>query len=270
LRALSGHESRRILKELAMPPQNVTDINPLSKCSVHLELFFNEQSLALGTGVLARAAERTFLVTALHNFTGREPDGRYKHSELGVPNLVQITGYNFQTRLPLYDQVNNPNNDNYLFWRHPLGPKIDICALPISGVPNVSSLDPSFLDRTGHAATVRLFISQLCFVVGYPEGLFIRQSDESVLPLWKTGHIASEPSVYVDDVPKLLIDAATCEGMSGSPVYVQTSPYHRFVGIYTGRTSQISELGFVFTPEAILQIISTGPIHGRLDYPNVG
>ena len=251
-----------------MPRPNVNDIHALSRCSVYLELFFNERSLALATGVLASTGARTFLITALHNLTGREPDGHYKSSTGGVPNFVQITGYDFQTRLPLYDQENNPNN-NYLFWRHPLGPRIDICALPISGVSATSSLHPSFLDSDAHGATVRLSIAQLCFVIGYPEGLFIRQSDQSVLPIWKTGHIASEPSVYVDDVPKLLIDAATCEGMSGSPVYVYTSPYHRFLGMYTGRTSQLSELGFVFTPEAIVQIISTGPIQGRIDYPNV-
>lgn len=250
-----------------MPRPNVNDIHPFSRSSVYLELFIDEQSLALATGVLARAAERTFLITALHNLTGREPDGRYKSPTLGVPNVVKVTGYNFQACLPLYEGENHPNND-YLFWRHPLGPKVDICALPISGVAATSALDTSFLDRACHGATVRLSIAQLCFVVGYPEGLVVRQSADSVLPIWKTGHIASEPSIYVDDVPKLLIDAATCEGMSGSPVYVHTSPYHRFLGLYTGRTSQLSELGFVFTPEAIVEIISTGPIDERLEYPS--
>src|SRR5947209_5441601 len=144
-----------------MPRPNVNNITSLSRCSVYLELFFNEQPLALATGVLARTARGTFLITALHNLTGREPGGRYKSSTGGVPNFVQITGYNFQTRLPLYDQQNNPNN-NYLFWRHPIGPRIDICALPISGVTATSSLDPSFLDPDAHGATVRLFIAQLC------------------------------------------------------------------------------------------------------------
>ncbi len=166
-----------------MPRPNVNDIDSFSRCSVYLELFFNEQRLALATGVVARAHRGTFLITALHNLTGREPDGRCKNFSGGVPNFVQITGYNFQTRLPLYDQENNPNNNNYLFWRHPLGPKIDICALPIAQVASTSSLDPSLLDPTAHGATVKLFIAQLCFVIGYPEGLFIRQSARSVLPI---------------------------------------------------------------------------------------
>jgi hypothetical protein len=245
---------------------NASNIESFSRGSVYLELFFNEKRLARATGLLAQASGRTFLITALHNLTGREPNGSLKSDTGGVPNFMQITGYNFETRLPLYDKENDPNNDDYLFWRHPLGPKIDICALPILEANAISSLDPSFLDPVGHAATVKLSVAQLCFVVGYPEGLFIRQSAQSVLPIWKTGHIASEPSVYVDDVPKLLIDAATCEGMSGSPVYVRERQGNRLLGIYTGRTSQLSELGFVFTPEAILKIISTGPINGRLAY----
>jgi hypothetical protein len=244
---------------------NASNIEWLSRCSVYLELFFNEERLARATGLLALTSRGTFLITALHNLTGREPNGRAKSCTGGIPNWVQITGYNFETRLPLYDQDNNPDN-NYLFWPHPRGPKIDICALPILEVKAASLLDPSFLDPVGHAARVKLSIAQLCFVIGYPEGLFIRQSAQSVLPIWKTGHIASEPSVYVDEVPKLLIDAATCEGMSGSPVYVRERQCNRLLGIYTGRTSQLSELGFVLTPEAILQIISTGPIHGKLAY----
>ena len=250
-----------------MPRANVSDIDPFSRCSVYLHLFFDNELLGRATGLLARTNQGIFLVTALHNLTGREPDGRWKSSTGGLPNVVEVTGYDFQTRLSLYDQGNDPNNDNYVFWRHPLGPRIDICALPIrQGANAASSLDSSFLDPTGHGATVKLSIAQLCFVVGYPEGLFIRYSAQSVLPIWKTGHIASEPSVYIDDDPKVLIDAATCEGMSGAPVYVRERERNRLLGIYTGRTSQLSELGFVFTPEAVLKIISTGPIQGRLEY----
>jgi hypothetical protein len=251
-----------------MPHPNTEEISSFSRCSVYLRLFFQEELLARATGLLAHTAAGSFLITALHNFTGREPDGRCKSSTGGVPNFVEVTGDYFQARLPLYDEDNNPNTCGYQFWRHPLGPQMDVAALPIrQGVYSASALHASFLHPTQHAATVKLFVSQLCFVVGYPEGLFVRQSPQSVLPIWKTGHIASEPSVYLDDLPKLLIDVATCEGMSGSPVFVSNEDCNRLVGIYTGRTSQVSELGFVFTPEVILKIISTGSISGRLEYP---
>ena len=142
-----------------MPRPNVTDIDSFSRCSVYLELFFNEERLALATGVLARTHRGSFLITALHNVTGREPDGRCKSPTGGLPNVMEVTGDNFQTRLSLYDQRNDPNSDSYLFWRHPLGPRIDVCALPIrQGADASSSLDSSFLDPTHHGATVRLSI----------------------------------------------------------------------------------------------------------------
>ena len=72
--------------------------------------------------------------------------------------------------------------------------------------------------------------------------------------------------IYFNDGPKLLIDAATCEGKSGSAVYVRERECNRLLGIYTGRTSQLNELGFVFTPEAVVKIIHSRPIGGRLQY----
>jgi|SRR5437667_2853874 len=141
------------------PVPNVSDIDSFSRCSVYLRLFFNNELLGHATGLLARTDEGIFIVTALHNLTGREPDGRCKSSTGGLPNVVEVTGYNFQTRLSLYDQRNDPNSDSYLFWRHPLGPRIDVCALPIrQGADASSSLDSSFLDPTHHGATVRLSI----------------------------------------------------------------------------------------------------------------
>src|SRR5947208_6445355 len=114
-----------------MPRSNVSDIDSFSRHSVYLRLFSNNELLALATGLLARTNRGIFLVTALHNLTGREPDGRCKSPTGGLPNVMEVTGHNFQTRLSLYDQGNDPNNDNYEFWTHPLGPRIDICALPI-------------------------------------------------------------------------------------------------------------------------------------------
>lgn len=241
-----------------MSRPNVKGIESFSRSSVYLRLFFQEQPLALATGLLAKAINRqVFLISALHNMTGREPDGRCKSATAALPNFVEITGWHFQARLPLYQNNNDPNADAPFFRRHRLGANIDVCALSLKNPAlDTLALDSSFLDPVYHGATVKLSIAQLCFVVGYPEGLFVRESERAVLPVWKTGHIASEPSVYVDSVPKLLIDAATCDGMSGSPVYVRERENSRLLGIYTGRTSQLSELGFVFTPEVILEIIS--------------
>lgn len=240
-----------------MPPPNVSAVDGFSLSSVYLRLFFNDEGLGSATGLLARDTRgRLLLITALHNFTGREPDGRCKRSDGGVPNVADVTGFHFHARVALYTGGNDPNSDHAVFFVHPGGPQIDISVLPLNrDAFAASSLDPSFLDPAHHAARVTLAVGELCFVIGYPEGLFVQHSARSVLPIWKTGHIASEPSIHFNGAPKLLIDAATRKGTSGSPVYVREGNFSRLVGIYTGRTSETSELGFVFNPEVILTII---------------
>jgi hypothetical protein len=52
-------------------------------------------------------------------------------------------------------------------------------------------------------------------VVGYPLAWRDRANR---LPLWKTGHIASEPEQDFDGQPRFLIDITGRRGMSGSPV----------------------------------------------------
>ena len=243
-----------------MAHQNTADFHSFSRCSVYLEIFYEDQLLAIGTGLVARTPQgQLFLLTALHNLTGREPDGRCKSPTGALPNKLQLTGYYFQTELLLYSNTNNPLTEPPLFLQHSRGPSVDVGALALGHrVPSTSSLDPSFLDPTSYARFVRIEIAQMCFVVGYPEDLFIRHSANAVLPIWKTGHIASEPRAYVDDLPKLLIDAATCSGMSGSPVYARDGQRNRLLGIYTGRTSALSELGYVFSTELLLPIIAPG------------
>ncbi len=110
---------------------------------------------------------------------------------------------------------------------------------------------------------------QQCFIVGYPEGVGVRVSERVFYPVWKSGNIASEPRFFVDGVPKILVDATTCAGMSGSPVYASSVSRNRFIGVYTGRTSMLTDLGFVFTTEAICQILQRGLFMGAIPYPNL-
>jgi hypothetical protein len=111
------------------------------------------------------------------------------------------------------------------------------------------------------------------FVLGYPLGL----SGGGRFPLWKRGSIASEPDVDIDDLPKMYIDTATREGMSGAPVCMpkklgsgrrkeRNFPMgamfgkgHRFIGIYSGRVGDdpfLAQLGIVWKEEAIQEIIA--------------
>lgn len=54
-------------------------------------------------------------------------------------------------------------------------------------------------------------------LVGYPYGYYDKTNS---LPIWKTGSVASEPSVDFDNKPLFVIDISAFPGMSGSPAFV--------------------------------------------------
>ncbi len=237
-------------------------------------MYFNETFLGTGTGFFAKTRKGVLLITALHNLTGRNERGKCISKTGAYPNKVRYKGYDYNGEFALYHGDNDPNRIDAVpvFWRHPNGPHIDVAIVQWNAGTVASQLDSSFLDPD-YGRYVKLTISQLCCIIGYPEGLFQNIGPDRVLPIWKTGHLASEPSVYENGIPRILIDAATRSGMSGSPVYVRSTPRslgehpkNRLLGVYTGRTSEMSDIGFVFTPDAITQIIDNGPMGTPLEY----
>ena len=52
-------------------------------------------------------------------------------------------------------------------------------------------------------------------LLGYPYGFF---DTRNFLPVWKTGHLATEPSVDFQGEPVFLVDVSAFPGMSGAPV----------------------------------------------------
>ena len=258
-------------------PVNQTD--PLSRTVVHLTMFFNDVTLATGTGVLAKLPFSNsgeiskfngmlFLITALHNVSGREPNGKAKGSTGGFPNAVLCEGFNFKERFSLYQGENDPSRDTPFFWVHPGGPAIDVTVLPLEHIRHYrGTLDQSFLDPHSNEVAMRIFVSQTCHIIGFPEGLVDRSHQNLILPIWKTGHIATEPAIPFCGEPVTLIDATTRPGMSGAPVIVKKDDTYnvgrRLVGIYTGRTSNSSDIGRVFWPRVIEQIFRNGPCHNH-------
>ncbi|MBU3644351.1 MAG: hypothetical protein FGM31_03265, partial [Candidatus Methylopumilus sp.] len=105
-------------------------------------------------------------------------------------------------------------------------------------------------------------------VIGFPFG----QAAGGVFGVWATGFLASEPAVDFDNLPVQLIDCRTRPGQSGSPVIAHrnggmvaledgssvsyTGPVARFVGIYSGRINNDSDLGIVWKASAIEQLLA--------------
>jgi len=67
-------------------------------------------------------------------------------------------------------------------------------------------------------------VSDRVSIVGFPLGLTVSENEthwhKEYFPIWKTGYIASEPSINFESKPIFLIDSRTKEGNSGSPVYL--------------------------------------------------
>ena len=103
-------------------------------------------------------------------------------------------------------------------------------------------------------------------IIGFPYGL----ATAGAWPIWKTGHIASDPDLDYDGRPAFLIDATTRGGMSGSPVVLRLSGGYntkngkqilaggiatKFLGVYSGRIHADAEIGMVWRPHVINEIL---------------
>jgi hypothetical protein len=84
--------------------------------------------------------------------------------------------------------------------------------------------------------------------------------------------IATDPDLNYEGRPAFLIDATTRPGMSGSPVVVRMwggiiktngnyrascGPVTRFLGVYSGTVYDTSEIGRVWRPQVIDEILNS-------------
>lgn len=164
---------------------------------------------------------------------------------------------------------------------HPMfGPDVDVVVLPI----NITDDDALVIPWTTPVVEARephqapwpnLAAGQEAFVVGYPDAL----TTGPMFPLWIRGSIASEPyfgyTIGDKHLPLMLIDARTRQGQSGSAVMrhrpegtvmirndgelgVTTGPVSQLIGVYSGRTSDDSDLGFIWRIDEVEVICRKG------------
>lgn len=170
--------------------------------------------------------------------------------------------------LPLADDEGRPLWNIHPRWGH----RVDVAALPIAPPAN-AALFPieTFADHT----YTKIAAGDPVAIIGFPRGLGLFATGG----LWKRGSIATEPKVDVDGLPKILVDTATRQGMSGSPVFVvdnvivgdldpsaaadphepwRSAPIYSFLGIYSGRVGEdefLSQLGIVWKRSVLAEIV---------------
>lgn len=249
--------------------------NILSFSSLFIEAFFSENKLGIATGFLWEHNSKQFLITNWHVVTGLHPEtGQPLDHNSATPDNLKVW-FHLTDKLGKWEHLDIPlfDNQNRPLWREHkiLGSKVDVAAIELK-LPDKFRVFPinkvSFTD-------FRVEVSQDVYIIGFPRGI----TGAGKFPIWKRGGIASEPEIDLDNVPKILIDSMTREGMSGSPVIVQYVGYYgedpenpkgsdwfgtarKFLGIYSGRLLGQDEfeahLGIIWKETIIDDIVTTG------------
>lgn len=249
--------------------------NPLSLSPIFIEILFGNEIIGIATGFPWEEEETIYLVTNWHVVTGIHPETNQPINKNGTtPDNLRIwihqkehIGKCETHDINLYDKQGRPcwlEHKNF-------GQKVDVALLKFD-LPDDLIVFPINNRPLGD---FRIEVSHDVFIVGFPRGI----SGAGRLPIWKRGTIASEPELDMDDLPKILIDGLTREGMSGSPVIAQYIGYYRtnpsemsgddwfgqertFLGIYSGRLPGQDEfeahLGIVWKKDTIDEIIQSG------------
>ncbi|MGU3585913.1 serine protease [Rhodococcus sp. C26F] len=255
-------------------PNDVLNVQRASMASLYIEMYWDGNFLASGTGFVYEREGLYYLVTARHCLSGRHPDTNHHIGSWGVePDEVYVyhrTGTDLGVALacpyPLVDEHLKP-----LYYEHPTyGRAVDVVALPIPKNDFFGGILFLPLVHPGHFS---LTVAEDLSIVGYPFGF----DENTRLPVWARGTIASEPEVPYSGKPVFLIDSRTRQGQSGSPVIrlyqrgemvprssdnpdetlVMASylePITRLVGVYSGRVDEKSDLGFVWPLKVVDEI----------------
>jgi hypothetical protein len=154
--------------------------------------------------------------------------------------------------LPLLDAEEQP-----LWLEDPeFGRIVDVVALPLEP-------DPAFR-RQPHVFSPwadNLLVTDELSIVGFPFGKRVGKWQA----IWSRATVATDPDLPYEDLPCFLVDSRTRVGQSGSPA-LRPNPRDRsdrgpavdLVGVYSGRISDESDLGFVWTVSALREILHHG------------
>ena len=199
--------------------------NPWNNAVAFLSMLFGEQEISTGSCFFWRHDGRTYLVTNWHNLAGRNPlTGQPMSPTGGIPDRVRfmaykrvsapdVHGYFELTYMPVEVRLCNSDLTDPKWFEHPsLGRKVDVAALDVTEAANGLQID--YVNVLESDAVLDPIASQEVFVVGFPFGLIAN----APAPIWKRGSIALDPTFNPEGLPKMLIDTATREGMSGSVV----------------------------------------------------
>ena len=264
-----------------------TEIYVGSLVTSRLRLFYCDTELGSGTGFFYKSDGRLYLITNWHVVSGRNFQTlKCNLTNGGLPDRLKFTvgcrghiGEWMEIDHMLYeDSGANVQPERPIWLEHAVHRhKVDVVAIPIL-LPE--GAEAHTIDHVNTVPTMALKVSRDVFVLGYPRGI----SGSRGFPIWKRASIATEPAIQLDGLPKMLVDTATREGMSGAPVVAIADgefdvegpppPYrlpgrvYRFVGVYSGRLGKNemeAQLGIVWKAQAVGEIVQV-PTAGKSSF----
>jgi hypothetical protein len=232
-----------------------------SVASLYITAQRQGQEIATATGFVVRR-DRPLLITNRHVVL-HPPASHFPDALVINHNRAGALGDHVAKVEMLYDP-----DGRSLWYEHPgRGSDVDVVALPLTQLDGVDLHAHDPYDQKPPAQTVRLAVTQPLNIVGFPFG----ELGSARLGIWVRGFIASEPEIMFRNLPCFLIDSRTRSGQSGSPVIVyarggqfqmedgsqalMAGVVEQFVGVYSGRIDAQSDLGFVWTAQALREVI---------------
>ena len=248
-------------------------IDQYSWATSPIKMLFRETPLGDGTCFFYKKNGKCYLVTNWHVLSGRDViTGQPRKSSGAVPDSISIS---FHVVRPIgavlenYLLNLNSANGEAIWLQHSIhGQDVDIAVLELT-IPSGLCVYPI---NEMDTANIRAEVGINLYILGYP----VRQFT-GIFPVWKRGTLATEFIFPIEGKSCFLIDTATQEGMSGSPVILRENNYiddisnqgkismpagKKFIGIYSGRYNsndqQLAQLGIVWKKELIDEIIDSG------------
>jgi hypothetical protein len=204
----------------AAPPQGLpADLEAPSLMTTPVILMNGARPVSQGTGFFFASTapdgkvETVFLATNYHVVTGRAPMTSGPRAGDRIRFILHESDTELtrvrQIELPLYDTNNNP-----VWVMSDAVPAADVVLVPVP-LEAYRDIRLWVFSEAHTRGDIKIRPTSGATLLGYPYGFY----DEShFLPVWKTGHVASEPAVDFNDLPTFLVDVSAFPGMSGSPV----------------------------------------------------
>ena len=199
---------------LAAPAFAQTDVDDRSLMTTPVWLLRGSQPISQGTGFFyasttpSEEIETVFLVTNYHVVTGYSPQSQGRkgdHIRLILHRNRNDLRDVQAVDLPLYDERDQP-----LWIASEQTPNADVVLVPLPR--RVYERLRLLVFTEAHTrGDIKIRPTSGATLLGYPFGFY---DTTHYLPVWKTGHIASEPDVDFEGRPVFLVDVSAFPGMS--------------------------------------------------------